>query len=45
MFPNSLELDRTNAAMHPHGCAAQVCYLYVVDGRQRDSLSAKAYIR
>lgn len=32
-------------AMHQHGCAAQICYLYVVGGRQREPFSAKAYIR
>jgi len=34
-----------SAAMHRMAVLLKVCYLSVVSGRQRDSLSAKAYIR
>ena len=29
--------------MRQHGYAAQICYLFVVGGRQREPFSAKAY--
>ena len=35
---------KTNAhqpCVKPHGCAAQVCYLFVVSSRQRESITAK----
>ena len=48
MLVNELQVywkkNSKTIAMHQHGYAAQMCYLFVVSSRQRKLIPAKAYI-
>lgn len=43
MINNSAFSRIYRPCVNPHGCAAQICYLFAVSSRQRDILPAKAY--